>query len=370
MVRPLSTVIVLALATLLAPSTCHGDEMENKFDGLAKSLAGLLMQKGMKSVAVGEFTGPAALRSSAGPAIGQALIDALGVHKIKSDEESALEIRGEYFVVEGDAGGSMTLKLKFAVVDTTQGREEIAKPEIDLFDAVTVARLTGATGDLSGKTNREKSRKVLNQIKSPSVKIIRGGRPKSRIEAPGQPYAVEIQVKGNDGYTPRDASDVRGRAVVELERDEVFAVRLINDSPIAAAVELCIDGVNVFSLHRDPELRVARYIIPPRSDILVKGYASSNNEGNEFLVAGLDAPVDGRLLPKGSPKIGTITAMFSASWRKGDAPPEDEPDDDLALGGDDKRVIPGARFDQKIEKVPFEIGRPRAQVAVRYTKGS
>lgn len=366
---------VLLIAALAAPAA-RGGEMEKKIDGLARNLAGLLEQRNETRIAMGEFTGAAALKASAGPAIADALAGALTKHKVSCDEQASLEIRGEYFLTGGGASGpAAALKIKFQVVDTNDGRREVSAPAIDLFDAATVARLTGATGELSGRSNGARSKKLAEALKAPKVRIERGQRdsaPASLVSAPGSPYAIEVLVKeeaGGPSYTPRAATAERGRAFVDLKRSEVYAVRLHNSSPLDAAVELCVDGVNVFALHREPGMRDARVIIPAGGTALVRGYAISDSESREFLLAGMDAPVDGRLLPKGSPKLGTITALFSAAWKEGDAPPRDEPQDPVTEGAEENRTIPGAGFAERIRRVPMEIGKPRAQVSIRYNKG-
>ena len=167
--RRTGTSIVLLIAAFSTPSRSPGDEIEKKMDGLASSLSGLLMRRNESKVAIGEFFGARALNASAGPAIAQSLAEALARKQIVNDDRASLEIRGEYFMKEDASGASASLKIKLQVVDTDAGREEVARPEIDLFDASTVARLTGATGDMTGPNNRERLRKVREHLKDPRV---------------------------------------------------------------------------------------------------------------------------------------------------------------------------------------------------------
>jgi hypothetical protein len=368
--RRFAIVLFFVLAARLTGSS-RGDELETKIGNLARSIAGLLSQRNEVKVAIGEFAGAAALRASAGPGIAQSLTEALFKLNVTSDEEAAIEIGGEYFLAEGSGGSLPSMKVKFKVVDTKDGRNEIAKPEIDLFDAAVVARLSGATGDISGKTNRERSRKVRESLKVPAVVINRPGgdsSPASRVSVPGTPYALEVLVKSGSEYEPREAFLERGRPFVALRRDDICAIRLSNDSPLDAAVELCVDGVNVFALHNDPSMRKARIIIPAGKSELLRGFPVSNTESKEFLLARIDAPVDSRLLPKGNPKLGTITALFAAAWKQGDAPPRDEPTGPIVESSDDNRIIPGTSFENKIELVEVEVGKPRVQISIRYNK--
>ena len=49
-------------------------------------------------------------------------------------------------------------------------------------------------------------------------------------------------------FRPRAASkDEDGFAFLKINRDEIYAVKLINDSPHDAAVTLTIDGLSVFA---------------------------------------------------------------------------------------------------------------------------
>jgi hypothetical protein len=366
-----NTFLLLILLGAFAPSRARGDEIQKKMDGLAQSLSGLLSQRNESKIAVGEFFGARALNASAGPAIAQALTDALARKKIANDDQASLEIRGEYFLKDDALGTSASLKIKFQVFDTNAGREEVAKPEMDLFEASTVARLTGATGDISGNNNRERLKKVRQNIKNPQVEIdksTRGEPVNSRVSVPGKPYAVEVLVKSGTGYVARAAESHQNKAFVALQRDEVYAVRLINNSPLDAAVELCIDGINVFSLHRDPRMRSAKIIIPPGETDLIRGFVITDDDSREFLLAGIDVPVDGPLLPKGNPSLGTITAQFAASWPEGTAPPSDEPSEPITEGADDNRTIPGTVFRNQIRRLKVEIGKPRAQISIRYNK--
>ena len=59
----------------------------------------------------------------------------------------------------------------------------------------------------------------------------------------GSPYAIEVLVNGSG----RAASMVDGLPFVKLAKDDIYTVRLVNDSDRDAAVKLTIDGVSCFA---------------------------------------------------------------------------------------------------------------------------
>src|SRR4029077_21190276 len=83
----------------------------------------------------------------------------------------------------------------------------------------------------------------------------------ARASEPDSPYGIEVLVKTRGEYQPRPAQLVDGLAFVPIKRDEVYAIKLINDTPHDAAVTLSIDGLNVFAFSevKDPKTGRPRY---------------------------------------------------------------------------------------------------------------
>src|SRR4029434_6093340 len=90
----------------------------------------------------------------------------------------------------------------------------------------------------------ERNAEIEKSLDKPKVNV-QGARVSAAADSP---YAVEVWAAPRRGakYQPRTATVKDGLAFVPLSRGEVFGVRLINKSPLDAAVTLTIDGLNLY----------------------------------------------------------------------------------------------------------------------------
>lgn len=173
----------------------------------------------------------------------------------------------------------------------------------------------------------------------------------------GSPFAIEVLVKRK----AKKPSVLGGFAYVELAKDDVYQVKLINDAEFETAVDLRVDGLSMF---RFSEAKGLRYmIVPPKSSVVIAGWHASFQKAVEFKIteypqsaaASVGQPVE---------ETGVITATFHASWE--DTPPPGEPgkprgNSPLATGF-------GKPIDDGTKPVKRNIGVARASVAVRYDR--
>jgi hypothetical protein len=150
-----------------------------------------------------------------------------------------------------------------------------------------------------------------------------------------------------------------------LDKNDVYAVRLINTSNFDAAVTLTIDGLNVFAFSEakdetgDP--RVARLVVAKQSQATITGWFLTGNKSASFLVTDLPKSAGGSL--KSPAPVGTITASFAAAVARGGKLPADEPKTRPA-GATGLDAEPGLD-DAEAERT---IGVIRDTISIRYLK--
>jgi hypothetical protein len=158
---------------------------------------------------------------------------------------------------------------------------------------------------------------------------------------------------------------------VPIKRDEVYAIRLINDADHDVAVALTIDGLNmfVFSEEKDEKTGGAvsnHLLVRAKSTFLVRGWCINDKQSDEFKVTSYAKSAAAEL--NSSANVGTITACFHAAWDAKDEPPPGEPKSGDAHSQSADATGRGARFDQKYEVLERKIGALRGAVSVRYTR--
>jgi hypothetical protein len=321
-------------------------ELDREMSEVARQVKLLLDQKGQDAIAVGDFHGPARLAASSGPAIRKAVYEALRRLGVAVRRDAGLMLRGEYRDFEDRSSGQLAILIRSRVVDR-DGAEIVAIESRGLFGPTSIAALAGMTVALPPEaTDQDRSRVLRDSIEGPQVHVV-GARVSARPESP---YAIEVLVNRDGQYAPRPATrDRDGFAFVSIARGELYAVRLINDSPLDAAVTLTIDGLSVFAFSEKPSY--TSVIVPARSSSDIKGWFRTTEIANAFQVNEYAKSAAAEKLPDSGDGVGTITAGFAATWPKGDPPPEGE-----------------ASAPRRSRMVTREVGKLRAAISVRYAK--
>lgn len=343
------------------------DALTLEIRGLATDFAKIIEKKGGGAVAIGEFSGSSDVKGSIGPRLQLAMATELEALMIKVDSDDyRFEIKGDYQPLEDKETKLLGVKLVGRLIDRETGEPLAEKPTGRfVFGAESVPTMLGLNiQPKPGADAREISDAAKQALKSPSVHL-----KDTRLAVnPVSPYAIEVLVRNSDSYVARTISpDSKGRPYVELHNDEVYGVRLINDSPHSAAVDLRIDGVNSFAFS---ETTSQFWIIDPHSHVDIIGWHKNNEKSTEFkVVEDFADSAAAKLHLKPSASIGLITAAFRATWKKEATPPDDEPKLLADLGGRERTVTGfGKDVGFRTQQVSLVIGEPRDIISVRYNR--
>jgi hypothetical protein len=170
-----------------------------------------------------------------------------------------------------------------------------------------------------------------------------------------QKYGVQVLVNSN----PRTPYDKEGMAYVGFQPNDIYTVRLINNSDYEATVLLKIDGLNIFAFNKDPEpdgkVREYKIVVEQGKTVDVPGWYYKDGVSNAFQVTDDESKF---LKSVGADSV--ITAQFAASWT--DKKPDDEPIAKSVLGTTQGPPVnhPGWA------RVERTVGRVRATVSVFY----
>jgi hypothetical protein len=384
----LAVPMILLLAVPLPAEASLREKMRKELAPLVARVLELGKENNQQTVAVGQFTGPAQVKTSLGDGLEQLVIEEL--ERLKAgcvNSNSGFSIKGEYDISEvmaPDASGQPVKKLFFRLEITPRltDKGKLGSLETVIKDSELIAALQGSTIHLppahtSDQLNaalkfaleeRQKKEGPLTFFLSPDGKQI-GTVEKS-------PYRVEVLV-AKKGTAPKNVEEwgkVDSRAFTKTEREptlplapgELYALRLTNQSAFDAAVGIAVDGVDVFQLSTirtpDGKPRYTNYIVPPGTSILVTGWHLDNRTVASFLVTGFHESVAAKLNRHDQGKIGTITITFAAAWKKDGQRPEDEG----GRGGSGTGT--GPESEMKVQEVERSIGVIRDVVTIRYDR--
>jgi len=302
---------------------------------------------------------------------------------VAEGEAAAAETRpdaaNEPAPVKENVDEAATEEVAAAEVDTDSNEEPAADAEVD--DAATAD--AEAEDTAVEDTSETAVADAVQQAQSDALDDVLGSdNPQAAAvagtiirPAPDSPFAIEIRLlkKGASIFQPAAPSLVDGRTHVHVEEGDIYQVRLINDTQRDIAVELSIDGVNVFTFS-DPAFKlphtefgtpVYSYYIVERGRVgTVSGWFKNLREVSQFEIAPEGQAAAGRvgLLDK----IGTISATFRFAWGADEQPPADEPQL-AAAGSRGLGTKEGRRQATETDEVRRFVGGPRATVSVRYS---
>ena len=404
MVSRVSLWVVVA-GTIVVSAPVQADEpLRAPLAKIAKSVASVLQGRGTTVVSIGEFTGPPALGSSAGPGIRKILTDELKKLGVEEKRIGApVGIQGKYVVISqasqpgSDYKDPARLRIEASLVD--QNGEVLSslntnanvnpddfdapppveggKVGIDIFGdakdpngAGILASTIGATVNLVPATPSEEEGisipsgdDVVDSLTKPTAYVHNGVAVAASRESP---FFVEIIVDGQ----PQPITLQEGHPFVDLRKGDAFQVRLTSRANFETAAVVELDGVNSFAFSEMRNAagnpRYTRWILAPRKQLTLKGWHQNNEYVQKFLITDFANSAAAKI---GSTSgIGTITATFRATWKQGADPPPGEPMTYAATY--DTGVGFGERDEQRVreDRELREYGIPRAVVTIRYQK--
>jgi len=349
------TAAMLLLSMTLGGSIARANTLEKAVENMAENISDYLDQKGQRQIALQPFVGPSS--STAGRAIQSSLKKALEkrdatVQRLGTD----WTVRGSYSM-ETVSGGAIVL-IKAELVDSRgkeiSGFREKVKVE-KVVDVEDISRLLGSTVDLTEEqtalasaqkdnkdagssdssatekleaakkiSEREKdvAETLVSSLTKPEFAFRNSG--KTAVAASDESlFRVEMLVRdaGTNSFRPMGVENVGGFPFAPLKANDVYKLKIYNDSDHAIGVKVSIDGINSFALADRPEIReLGTWFIPPSSAGVIPGWYINNTLAKEFLVtaSGEDLGLPNAL------DIGTVTVQFFNAWREGEPKPEIE----------------------------------------------
>ncbi len=357
LVAPLTMLLSPGLATANDPLRC---EMHKASEKLRDYFTGRRIQE----ISVGEVTnGDPTTPSTAGPGIRPLLIEELGRAELKvkhkADVGLAVTYRGRKVPSKNDRKVErIVIEMRFTASFTLENsQEDILTYRIEDEEAICIILGQTVVYTPPGKESAQQG-------------VLAFDKPKTHFDGTvvlakeNDLYGVEILIDNK----PLKPENEDGFSFVKMQRDQTYAVRLINRSSIEVAVRLSIDGLNVFVFS---ELRQKEgpfvgaplydmFLVPPQESVTIKGWHRNNTTTNQFKITDYADTAAAKM--NKATDLGTITATFCAAWEK--TPPKDEENGSRAVGDGGTGV--GPPITQNYTVVQRIVGRVRASVAVRY----
>ncbi len=362
-----------ALAACAFPAfAAAGEPLRSEMKHASENLRDYLAEKHITEIAIGDvINADPTFPSTAGPGIRRLLYEELERAQIKVKIKAAVGLtvayRGRKIPLENDRRAEkLVVELRFTATFTNDSSQEDALTyRVNDDEAIRV--ILGLTADTrkpepgtAGDKPNAREQQILLAFTKPEL-----NRDGAIILAGDQsPFGLEILVD-DKSVAPEDEG---GLALVSLKRDQTYAIRVINRSPLEMAVRLCVDGINVFSFselrHEEgPEKGSPRFdllLVPAKETVTIPGWHRTNAISERFKITEYAKTAAARM--NKTSDVGTITATFSAAWEKN--PPDDEP-----AGA---RDVPsaGTGFGEpttvNYKPVKRTIGAVRGSIAVRY----
>ncbi len=350
---------VAASSFAVAQEDKDAGKLDSVVKEMANKLAEFLKDEDSNSVAIGKFTGPSQLTTTAGPAIKNRLVEALKVNDIELKRRAGIGVTGEYYYDSDD--GTVLLRMK-----AMKGARELIAWDKKIYDVADMASLLGLSGKTSVEaTPAEQRDELIDALENLEVVTDDGGT--LLQPTPESLYAIEVlRVEADGTLSPLPVSDDDGLAHVDLKIEDTYVIRVINNSPHYAAVKISIDGLNMFEFSEVPHYRASGHVLIPPSPkgSLIRGWHINNRVADSFLVADYAQSERGKRegFLVSDVDVATITAQFAVAVPPGAPFPADEPGI-RSLG-----TIRGPSIDANFRSRPVRIGQIREFVSVRYAR--
>ena len=342
------------------------------------------------------------LSGQIGPGLKESFRTALSEKKILVNEGAEHLLTGQYFVTDKkslQANQPLRLTIKLGLVKRSgQVAVELLPINAEFDTAKHIARID-STRDLAlafgfhGRVTpdhgdyqapkQERQKEMTDQILKP-VPFLSGTRVRSKQESE---YEVEILAKPLNDYAtgkaqPRTPRLEKGQAFVDIERNELYEIKIFNNSHKDVAVAVSVDGLSVFHFadkdhcNEQGRPKFNYYIVHP------KGYQEYDDAGRRvdydgtltvvgwfqklappdnylsFLVTEYGKGAVSKAGIKSRSQVGAIHVQFSycRPLKKGEH----------ARSGNETGFGPPRSVQQKA--VSYEIDPPYDFVTIRYTR--
>jgi hypothetical protein len=308
-----TAVTALVLAAVVSRPAPAASALHREVGAFAEKIQDVLRDKGHKSVAVGEFTGPAGMDSNAGPGIQQLLATQLRRLGVSVPKVADASVKGEYLAVADPADKGRTV-LRLRAVLRNRADAVLGRFQADLRGEEDVARALGLTGQLPLESEARK-RQLPELIDHPSV-YLSGTRAQTRRDSR---YSVEIRVRDGVDQAARALKPAvhDGQAFVQVKRGQLYEIHVRNRSGRDAAVTITIDGLDVFTFSEERDDKTGQpkyrnYLLRKGGEMTVVGWHKTNTRSDSFQVTALANSAVGKLMAD-TANVGVITVGFHDS---------------------------------------------------------
>jgi hypothetical protein len=339
------------------------DNLKGAMNSLATAVRQVVEEEKQEAVAVGDFSGPASLDANFGPGLKSMLTQELSTQKLTVSRKANLSVKGRYAPITDEKDKKqIAMRLTVEVLDEREERR--AEFKADVRDSGDIAKLAGLTVSLpANATKADRNQEIQNAKDHPSFSVD-GSKVKAKATSP---FSVELLVSNQ----PRPVQVRNGEAFVDIQRNEIYTVRLTNGSDREAAATLNIDGLDVFSFTEDIDPATKRpkfscYIIPPKSSITITGWhktSDTNRKDNvlQFLVTEYGKGASSAA--KSTGEVGVLTVTFAFTVDN----PEDLPPGEPKTSSENETGF-GPPREEKFKALKRTIGTTRDVVTIRYTR--
>jgi hypothetical protein len=367
------TAVFVAVSAAASSPLARGSSLDTEMKVLAGQVKRELADRS-NSVAVGEFVS-ADKSSTGGPRIVQALKAELEKQGVVVDRGASVTVNGKFGPALDAASGKAALRITAKLVESGTGKQVVEFRPRGLFELAEIAAVTGvvmSTPAADSKTEREQT--IAESLDKPPSPAVKGTRVSAKKDSP---YGVEILVGADPSPAAPDVNRYKpaapamndsGQAVIPIKKGQVYAVKLVNDSKHDAAVQLTIDGLNVFSFSDHKDYTVV--IVPAGSAGIIPGWHRTNEISDAFQVSEYAKSAAAKALAS-KESTGTIVAVFKAAWPQDGAPPADEPSaprDGDPKSRDGEATARGQSISARFSEVVRSVGVVRESISVRYNK--
>ncbi len=301
-------------------------------------------------------------------------IDAGFVALAEGSELKVIKVEAQ--VVDVETGTAIRIPLDPVVIDGNKGISEVLQH-------------TGPRPRVEhpAKEREAQNKAIQNNVKNPAV-ILDGTRISSRQ---GQHFAIEILKQplaefGKKKPQPAEVRNEGGLARATINRDEIYEIRIYNNSGREVAVAVSIDGIDLFHFSRDRVVgeagkerivhlkendtlvgrpRFSHFILTegegkPQKELTIPGWHFSQ-EGDDnfrsFLVTAYGKGAHSKAGIASRAGLGTIQVRFLECY------PLDE--NTRPKAGDETGFGPSRKVNTRIVK--YGVGAELDSIAIRYT---
>lgn len=379
-----------ALAGTLSEGTM--DEFRPVIETLSKGVAKVLKARRHSEITVGTIAGPPTLGAASGPGFRQLFVEELqrlGIRCAKLGTEVGLsgeyrlakttpdartaQVQFELKLVDG-SGQILTdlassVDVNAVVNDVAKNRQPGTVVANTYASPEATALAMGLTVDLDRFQAETKggdfySRDLVQEAMKRTTAHLVGGH--ELRSSSSSPYGLRVLVAGE----PKQLRIENGRVFVELRKDDVFTLKLINDANLSIAGFFTLDGVNSFAFSEVQEQgrpKYTRWIVSPKQSFDLKGWHKTNDVVLQFKVT--DFGESAAALVGAEGHLGTLSVVVRATWPMNSSPPPGEP----AMPGQGAGGIGigfGNRASQSVreDSVQRDYGRTRSIMTIHYTR--